>query len=424
MDRESNNMYHGVEQVESYDTVIIGGGPAGLFCGIHCIGKKHSVLLLEKKESCGNKLLITGSGQCNLTHDGDISSFLSHYGKKGKFLKPALYQFSNNDLTGFFIRNGIPFSTEDKGKIFPVSRRSRDILECLLRESRCRGVIIHTGENVIRVRRESALFIITTSKNEYACNNLVLATGGMSYPATGSTGDGYVFAEQLGHTIEKPVPALTPVFIERFLFASLAGISFPDMEFSIWRSGKKIARCKGDVLFTHTGLSGPGILDNSRLISAGDEIRLSFAVTSGRASFTADFSDRIQSFAKKQVTSLLASYGLPSRLILVLLDHDNIARNTLCSEVTVAERTRLFTSLTGLSLTVESPGDYSVAMVTRGGVRLSEVNPKRMESRISTGLFFAGEILDIDGDTGGYNLQAAFSTGYLAGHSIRARPQL
>jgi predicted Rossmann fold flavoprotein len=407
--------------VNRYDVIIIGGGPAGLFCAIRCWSKEKRILLLEKKERCGKKLLLSGSGQCNITHEGEISGFLTHYGRNGKFIRPSLFQFSNCDLVRFFTELNIPLTTDENGKVFPESRRSQDILDCLFNEAVKKGVMIHCNEPVLAIVKKDGDFIVTTTGQEYNAKNLVIATGGMSYPATGSEGDGYAFAAALGHRIEIPAPALTPVIIAHHRFADLAGISFPDMFFSVWRQGKLISRSKGDVLFTHKGLSGPGILDNSRIMEAGDELRLSFTGGSDRVAFAQEIRERIALAGNRTISSVIGSYALPSRLVKRILEISDISKDTPCSGITVSERNRIIDTLSEFPVTIEALGDFSVAMVTKGGVALPDVNSKKMESRLIQNLFFAGEVLDIDGDTGGYNLQAAFSTGWLAGESIRKR---
>jgi len=249
----------------------------------------------------------------------------------------------------------------------------------------------------------------------------VITTGGASYPKTGSTGDGYRFTELLGQPVTETAPALTPLLIRNFPFAALAGISFEQMPFTVWRDGKKIAEYKGDVLFTHLGISGPGILDASRNILPDDVIRLSFVGTMKREEFTGDLTRRIQENRTWQVSTILAAYPIPERLNRKLLKISDIPDDLKGNHFSAEQRSRLVTNCTEFPLTVTAPGGFAVAMVTRGGVALDGVNMKTMESRHVPGLYFAGEVLDIDGDTGGYNLQAAFSTGYLAAEGIRKR---
>jgi hypothetical protein len=406
-------------RVDQYDLGVIGGGPAGLFAAIHSSFPRRRILLIEKKNSCGNKLLIAGSGQCNITHDGDVRTFLSHYGQNGKFLKPALYEFSNQELIRYFNSQGIRTVTDDHGKIFPESRRSNDILDCLVLHAVKSGVAIRNNDPATAVFKDGDAFEITTAKRKYYAGSLVISTGGRSYPRTGSNGDGYIFSASLGHTIVPPAPALTPLTITSFPFADLAGISIPGMTYSLWRNKRKLATFRGDLLFTHTGLSGPGILDNSRWMQAGDEIRLSFIGSGNSSTISKDISLILEKGKNARLISVLGSYHIPARLLQRILEIIEIQPEITCCHLPVSGRRRLVTALTGLSLTIDALGDFSVAMVTRGGVDLKEVNAKTMESRLVKNLFFAGEILDIDGDSGGYNLQAAFSTGWIAARSIR-----
>ena len=264
-------------------------------------------------------------------------------------------------------------------------------------------------------------FVLHTADRTCVAKNLVVAAGGASYPKTGSTGDGCRLAASLGHTIQEIGPALTPLLIKNFPFADLAGMSFTGLPFSVWREKRKIVDGQGDVLFTHTGLSGPGILDCSRDIRGGDEIRLSFAGPVQREIFAREFMDSLSKAPKKSIKTIIAGLGVPERLARLLPDLAGIPADSTGAHLTVAGRTRLIGLLTECPLEVSALGDLSIAMVTRGGVALDEVNTKTMESKLVPGLFFAGEVLDIDGDTGGFNLQAAFSTGFLAAKGIRER---
>ena len=403
---------------KTYDAAIIGAGPAGLFCAARSAAEGCNVLLLEKNQNPGSKLLISGSGQCNITHAGEIRDFLSHYGDHGKFLKPALFSFTNRDLTAFFSERGLAMMTEENGKIFPETRQSADVLNVLTEECRRNHVDLRCGYPVTGISRISGKFVITTPSASYRSAALVIATGGASYPKTGSTGDGYRFAESLGQPVTEIAPGLTPLLIRPFPFASLAGISFDNAPFSVWREGKKVSDHRGDVLFTHLGLSGPGILDASRGIRPGDVVRLSFVGTMKREEFAADLARRAQENRNWQVGTILAAYPIPERLNRKLLGLSEIPDDLRCDHFSAAQRSRLIANCTEFPMTVEAPGGFSVAMVTRGGVALDGVNPKTMESKVVPGLYFAGEVLDVDGDTGGYNIQAAFSTGFLAAMSI------
>ncbi|HSQ92744.1 MAG TPA: NAD(P)/FAD-dependent oxidoreductase [Methanoregula sp.] len=414
--------YTAMQQEDACDVAVIGGGPAGLFCAIHAARPGCRVILLEKNRNPGAKLLLAGSGQCNITHTGEAQEFTRHYGDHGKFAKPALYAWTNRDLIAFFETRGLAMQAEENGKVFPAPRRSSDVLAVLVAECERRGVVLRCDEPVQAVARGPGGFCITTRTGIYNAAVVVITTGGASYPQCGTTGDGYRFAQNLGQPVTETGPALTPLIVRPFPFASLTGMSFDRMRFSLWRNGKKAGDFTGDVLFTHLGLSGPGILDASRWIRPGDSIRLSFAGPMRRDEFAADLAQRAAENPGWQVGTILAKYPIPERLNRKLLKLSGIAEDLKCAHFPAARRASLVTNCTEFPLTVAALGDYSVAMVTRGGVALEGVNPKTMESKLVPDLFFAGEVLDIDGDTGGYNLQAAFSTGYLAAEGIRKRP--
>jgi len=407
--------------MEQYDIIVIGAGPAGLFCAIHTSGPGCRVLVLEKMDEPGKKLLLSGTGQCNITHAGEMQDFLSHYGDHGKWVKPVLFSYTNKALLTFFEDRGLPMQAEDNGKVFPKTRQAADVLAVLYAECKTRGITLQCGEPVTGITRHDGGFRIVTPRATYRSTVVVITTGGASYPKTGSTGDGVRFAQMLGQPVTETAPALTPVLIRNFPFAALAGISFENIPFTLWRAGKKVGEYRGDVLFTHLGVSGPGILDASRHIRPDDVIKLSFAGNVKREEFTADLSRRVQENRTWNVSTILAGYPIPERLNRKLLKLSDIPDELRCNHFSAEQRTRLVTNCTEFPLTVTAPGGYAVAMVTRGGVALDGVNMKTMESKIIPGLFFAGEVLDIDGDTGGYNLQAAFSTGYVAAESIRKR---
>jgi len=404
-----------------YDVVVIGAGPAGLFCALQAALPGHRILLLEKNSDPGAKLLLSGSGQCNITHNGEIRDFLSHYGDNGKQVKPALFGFTNRDLIEFFRKRGLALMTEENGKVFPETHRSADVLALLIKECKERGVDLHCGEPATGVTRTAEGFEIATPIATYLSPVLVIATGGVSYPKTGSTGDGYRISASLGQPLTEIAPALTPLLIRKYPFAALSGISFERVQFSVWRAGKKVADRTGDVLFTHLGLSGPGILDASRDIHPDDVIKLSFVGNLKREEFVADLTQRVGENRSWQISTILAAYPIPERLNRKLLNLSGIPDDLKCNHFSAEQRSRLITNCTQFPLTVEAPGGFSVAMVTRGGVALDGVNLKTMESKIIPNLYFAGEVLDIDGDSGGYNLQAAFSTGFLAAQSIRKK---
>lgn len=399
--------------MDTYDVAVIGGGPAGLMCAIQA-APGGSILLLEKNDRPGTKLLLSGSGQCNLTHAGDVRDFLVHYGAHGKFLKPALMAFSNEMVIRFFAERGLAMETEKNGKVFPATRSAADVLEILLRQCRERGVTLRCGEPVLSVSRDGNGFTVTTGQGTYRVRTVVLTTGGSSYPKTGSTGDGVRLAAALGQPVTETGPALAPVVIRDYPFTGLAGISFENIPCTLWRGGKKIGSFQGDILFTHTGLSGPGILDASRDIRAGDEVRLSFAGSLSREDVAREIARLVQGGGPKLVRTALDSLPVPGRLLRSLLALSGIPDEMTCAQLPAPQRKALVANCSEFPMIVAAVGDYSIAMATRGGVALDRVNPKTLESALVPGLFFAGEVLDIDGDTGGYNIQAAFSTGHAA----------
>ena len=306
--------------MEQYDIAVIGAGPAGLFCAIHAVRPGVHVLLLEKNPRPGVKLQISGTGQCNITHDGDIRTFFPRYGTHGQFLKPALLSFTNIALIRFFEERRLKMEITEGGKVFPVSHKAMDVCDTLTRECRDRGVLLRCGEPAILVENTHSGFILQTAEHNYCAKNLVIAAGGASYPKTGSNGDGYRLAASLGHTIQEIGPALTPLLIKNFPFADHAGMSFPGLPFSVWREKRKIFDGQGDVLFTHTGLSGPGILDCSRNVRAGDEIRLSFVGPVQRETFAREFTDSLSKTPKKSIKTIIAGLGVPERLAHLLPD--------------------------------------------------------------------------------------------------------
>jgi predicted Rossmann fold flavoprotein len=409
-------------RTETADLIVAGGGPAGLFCAVRAAGRGRRIILLEKMPSPGRKLLLTGSGQCNLTHDGDVPSFLAHYGDHGSFLKPALLNFRNRDLIAFFADRGIRFETEPGGKIFPASRKAADILGILRKEAADKNVEIRTGEPVLDISKPDDRFSILTVRGIYRADRAVIATGGITYPQTGSTGDGYEFARRLGHTVTDTGPALAAVECPDGRFSDLAGISFDNVTVSIRRDNRKIRQHAGDILFTHAGMSGPGILDFSRFIRPGDLLRISFLPGLDARAAKEALLERIAAAGNRRVRTVLSSLGLPGRFAGKLLRLAGLPPDLTGAHLSRDARTALIELLTEGPFQVERLAGLREAMVTRGGISLREVDPKTMESRIVPGLFYIGEVLDIDGDTGGYNLQAAFSTGALAAKAAGENP--
>lgn len=400
--------------IKEYNIIIIGAGPAGLFTATNINGQ--NILILEKKPTAGKKLLLSGSGRCNITQNGSITDFFIHYGEGKRFLMPALKEFTNNNLIDYLKNRGLK-TIEIKGKVFPESEDSYDVLELLLKECKKKKVTIYYNESVKKVEVFEKSFLVFTDKDSYRCNKLVIATGGKSYPTTGSTGDGYNYAKSLGHTIEKPKPALAPVYIKNYSFSELSGISLENRKISIVRNNQTIRTIQGDIGFTHWGLSGPGILDLSRYIEPNDTLKINL-INQNPETFRELIKDTALKDNKITIKQFLKTYDIAESLIRSLLSELNIEPSTHLSGISKLLRNSIVQSFCEYPFIVKRTGDFNIAMATKGGVSLKEVSSKTMESKLVKNLYFAGEVLDIDGDTGGYNLQAAFSTGYLVAKNI------
>jgi predicted Rossmann fold flavoprotein len=405
----------------TYDVLIVGAGPAGLFTAIHAAEKFEKVLILEKQPDPGRKLLLTGSGQCNFTNIRPIQEFHEAYGDHGHFLKPALFHFTNKDAIAFFKQYGVePVVVEENGKVFPKSRQAGDILNLLLSLCEKRNVEIRFRERVTRLTMQAnRVSQVYSATGEYQARNVVIATGGKSYPGTGSTGDGYSLAQSLGHSLIPPRPGLTPFYIKNFSLAELTGISFKDLKVTLWREGKKLKTLSGALLLTHQGISGPVVHDLARFARGGDWVKLSFVPFENAEEFKQEWLADLEQNGRVKTRTWFKKYHLAGALVrkIMLLADANPAGSV--AELSREKRLALLRLATAFPLEIESLGDFNVAMVTCGGVPLKEVNSKTMESRLVKGLYFAGEVLDIDGDSGGYDLQAAWSTAALAAHAMK-----
>ncbi|PKP47317.1 MAG: NAD(P)/FAD-dependent oxidoreductase [Bacteroidetes bacterium HGW-Bacteroidetes-11] len=398
-----------------FPVIIIGAGPAGLFAAANI--QSSQPLLLEKKESPGRKLLISGTGQCNFTHAGAMSDFKNHFGDNYQFLRKALKSFTNQDAIEFFKAKGVNCITDPNGKVFPASLKAADILNALLISCRNAGAVLQTGSSVLSIQKENDIFVVNTDSGSYTSEYLILATGGKSYPTTGSTGDGYRFAASLGHSIAEPHPALAPVIVSNYEFAELAGISFQDIEITQWRDNKKLRTFSGDIVLTHTGLSGPGILNNARYFMPGDELKFNIS-NIPESEFEQQFVSQANSKGKVPISSFLKNTGIPKNLANFILLKVIGSLIRPMAEISKLQRKTLINHCCAYPFIIRQVGSFKTATATAGGVVLHEINPSTMESRLVPKLYFCGEVMDIDGDTGGYNIQAALSTAFLAALDI------
>lgn len=404
-------------------TIVIGGGAAGLMaagraaeCGAH-------VLLLEKMGQTGRKIGISGKGRCNLTNSAELTEFISHFGKNGKFLRHSFDCFFTSELVTFFEEKGLPLETERGGRIFPKSGRALDVVRVLNKWLVKQNVIVRKESPVtaILVKDGRAAGVIC-KEEKLSCDNIILATGGKSYPRTGSTGDGYRLAEELGHTLTPLRPALVPLECNDKRVTRLAGLNLKNVCVRLYVNGKRKGQEQGEVTFSRTGIGGPVVLTMSGTavdcLNKTDKVSLSIDLKPGLSD--KQLSNRlIRDFEKRKgepIDSLLRGL-MPYQLVDTCLVSCEIPLDVDTHAFPAKMRKRLAGWLKNFSFEISGFRGFNEAIVTAGGVRLKEINPKTMESRYTKGLFIVGELLDIQADTGGYNLQAAFSTGWLAGSS-------
>lgn len=408
-----------MKSIMKNDITIIGAGAAGLFLGSR-LSSENKTVMLEKNRHAGRKLLLTGNGQCNITNSADIKSFTERFGANGKSIRQILYRYNNISLVNYFTKNGVELVTRDDGKIFPASHLSSQIRNQLVRDCQNNKINIIYNTTVRNITYKNSMYIISTDNGEYRSSLVAITAGGYSYPHTGSTGDGYSLAKSLGHTIITPKPALAPLNFSKFQYSDLSGISVEGINLSIWRRDKKILSLTGDLLFTSTGLSGPVILHMSRYTELNDQLEINLL---GKSSdnLKRELQEASSTNGKQSLKNFMRRYNLPSKLISLVLKEHNISDDIPLAQLKREERILTVNALTALRLNITKLPKFDNAMTTAGGVNLDEIDLTTMESKIIPGLYFAGEIVDIDGDSGGYNLQFAYSSACAAADDINRR---
>jgi predicted Rossmann fold flavoprotein len=422
-----------------YDVIVIGAGAAGLMAAGQAAAQGARTLLLEKTSRPGRKILLTGKGRCNLTNTAALPDFIDQFRHNGRFLQPAFHAFFAPDLIRFFHQLGVRTVTESSGRVFPARDSAQEILDALEHWVQGLGVTVYTDAPVERLRVEDGAIMgvdvapvsVPSTKTAsawdypqrvYSASRVILTTGGKSYPHTGSTGDGYALAEAVGHTVIAARPALVPLETAGPTAKALQGVSLQDVVISLWINGKKREVITGEMLFTHFGLSGPAILILSgQAVDALNEkhpvsISIDLRPELDEPQLDAYLLNEINAHGKQQFSTLIKDL-LPRKLIPVCCDLTGIPSTKAGHQITAQDRKRLVAWLKDFRFEVIGHKGFKEAVITAGGIDTREVDPRSMESKRVRGLYFAGEVLDIDANTGGYNLQAAFSTGWLAGRS-------
>ena len=410
--------------MNNYDVIIVGAGPAGLLAAGRAAELGSKVLVLEKMRNEGRKLLITGKGRCNITNNAEIQEFITHVFPNGKFLRNAFSQFFSKDIIELLEKFGVDVTLERGGRYFPTSNKSVDILRALLKWVNELGVEIFTGQRVEKLLVENdKIKGVRANGKVFISEKVILATGGKSYPATGSTGDGYELAKQLGHKIENPIPALVPVETKGSVAQKLQGLNLKNVKAVVWVNGKKAGEAFGEMIFTHFGLSGPIILTLSRIMVKAlqndqkVEITVDLKPTLDEQKLDRRLQRDLNEHGKKQLVNIFRNW-LPSSMIPVFIELLELDPDKVCHQVSGKERKQIRHLMKNLRFEVSHNRSFKEAIITAGGILTNEIRPKTMESKIVSGLYFAGEIIDLDAETGGYNLQIAYSTGWLAGNSL------
>lgn len=400
------------------DIIVIGGGPAGMMAALTASKNGARVFLLEKNEKLGKKLYISGKGRCNITNNCSLQEFFKNIAQNPRFAMRAIYAFTPDDLVSMLNSAGLPTKIERGGRIFPQSDKSSDVISCLSKMLNSENAEVLLNTNVLRVEKKGVDFSVHTGRGDFYAKSVVIATGGTSYPLTGSTGDGYTFAKCLGSTVRAPKPALSAMLEQGNLCASLQGLSLKNIRLTLWQAQKRVFSEMGEMLFTQHGISGPLVLSASSSIDYDRPLELRASIDLKPALEENKLDARLlrdfEQNKNKQIATVLTEL-LPHRLIRAILNLAGIGIEKPVNSITKKERGMLSRVLKNFSIEIAGLAPLSEAIVTRGGIDVKGIDPATMQSRQMPGLYFAGEVIDVDAFTGGFNMQIAFSTGYLAG---------
>ena len=407
--------------MDNFDICIIGGGPAGIMAAGAARTKYEKVLLLEKNNQLGKKLFITGKGRCNITNSAPIEDFFDNIISNRKFLYSSLYTFTNESVIELLNKYGVATKVERGNRVFPESDKSSDVLKAFQKYLNDMRVEIRLNSNVSHIQFTGEDFSVYLSDDRIInCKKLIIATGGKSYPATGSTGDGYNFAKSLGHTVTELKPSLVPIELTNEWVGDLMGLSLKNVLLKAYKGEKLQHEEFGEMIFTHYGISGPIVLSMSNYVNRIKSklhlyLDLKPALENEKldARILRDFEKYNNKILKNSLNDLL-----PQKLILVVIKNSGIDPFIVVNQINQVQRKQLLDSIKNFKLEFKGFRPLEEAIITSGGIHVKEINPSTMESKLIPGLYFAGEIIDVDGLTGGFNLQIAFSTGYLAGISV------
>ena len=414
--------------VDAKKIVVVGGGPAGIMAAISASSLHTRVVLLEKNSSPARKLLLSGKGRSNITNACELDSFYPRFSKNGEFLRDAFKRFSNRNLMEFFQKRGLPLKVERQLRVFPVTDNSASVLGVLKKELEKNNVkVIYRAEAGDIVMREGSIKgVILSDRRIIPADKVILATGGISYRFTGSTGEGIRLAERLGHRIVPLQPGLVPLEAMQDYPGVLEGLTLKNIRLKFKSGTKEVASDIGELLFTKTGVSGPLVLSLSAVIGEwlrkqkSVQLNIDLKPALSREQLDARLLREFKLNPNRSIRNTLKAL-VPLRMVGLFMKISAISAEKKANQVNAAERQRLLELLKGMRLDIVGTRPIDEAMVTRGGVSLKDINPRTMESRVVKGLYFCGEMIDVDADTGGFNLQAAFSTGYLAGRSAQGR---